>query len=224
MRRRHQVSRSGVDMIKTFEGFRPRAARTPTGRWTVGYGHTRSTREDTVVSERDAQALLLYDLMQVTHDLNETVFAPLSQNQFDALVSFAYNIGSDNFSNSAVLKHLNAGEPLRAALSMDIWRKAVVIDSLVRRRAAERSLFLTPQSGWVPAPSALLPPQIDHEAAQVLPIAHPFDVTADDEANLVLNAEVLPGDTTEDVLEPSADQETDPAIAPFPAAEQCHAC
>lgn len=223
MRRRHQVSRSAVEMIKKFEGFRPRAARTPAGRWTVGYGHTQSTREDTIVSERDAQALLLYDLMHVTHEVNECVFAPLSQNQFDALVSFVYNIGSDNFQDSAVLRHLNAGEPLRAAMSMDAWRKAifrgesVVIDSLVRRRAIERSLFLTPQSGWVPAPSGLLEPRIDADADRVVPMSQPLDVTADDDANLILNSghahEALPL-ASQDA---GKDGMSDPG--PFPASE-----
>ncbi len=83
-----RTSRAGVELIKTFEGFRPRAARLPDGRFVVGYGHTQSAREGVRIAEADAHALLIYDLLTVEAAINEWVFAPLTQNQFDALVWF----------------------------------------------------------------------------------------------------------------------------------------
>ena len=166
---RHQVSRSAVNLIKSFEGLRLDAAQLPSGRWTIGYSHTATAREGASVSEPDAEALLLYDLIFVTHAVGEYVYAPLSQNQFDALTSFAFNIGVDNFRRSAALRRLNEGNYLQAASAMELWRKAdfegerIIIDALVRRRAAEKSLFLTPPDGWVPASSPVLPPLLDFD-------------------------------------------------------------
>lgn len=64
------MSRAGVILIKSFEGFRPRAVRGADGRWTIGYGHTRSAREGLTVSEADAELLLQYDLLPVVETLN----------------------------------------------------------------------------------------------------------------------------------------------------------
>src|SRR3954469_10633495 len=161
---RHRVSRQAIELIKRFEGYRQKAAQLPDGRWMIGYGHTLTAREGAEVSEDDAEALLLYDLIAVSHALNEWVYAPLSQNQFDALSSFAFNIGLDNFRRSGVLKRLNEGALLQAACAMELWRKAefggerIVIDARVRRRASEKALFLTPPDGWPAAPSPVLRP------------------------------------------------------------------
>lgn len=179
MRPRLAVSRSAVELIKTFEGFRPKAAQLDDGRWTIGYGHTLTAREGAEISERDAEALLLYDLIQPAHAVNEHVFAPLNQNEFDALVSFAFNIGVRAFRGSPTLRRLNEGRPLEAALAMELWRKAdldgerIVIDALVRRRAAEKALFLKPPQGWTPAPSALLAPKLDYDAVGLVPLDTP---------------------------------------------------
>ena len=162
-----------------FEGFRPKAARLDDGRWTIGYGHTQTAREGAEITEADAQALLLYDLIQASHTVNEHVYAPLTQNQFDALVSFVFNIGVRGFRGSPTLRRLNEGRPLDAALAMELWRKAdvegerIIIDSLVRRRAAEKALFLKPMEGWMPAPTPILPPKIDYDAMALIPLNSP---------------------------------------------------
>ncbi|WP_269716722.1 glycoside hydrolase family protein [Caulobacter sp. NIBR2454] len=185
MKPRHQVSRTAIDLIKRFEGYRQKAAQLPDGRWTIGYGHTLTAREGAQVSEQDAEALLMYDLIAVAHVLNEQIFTPLNQNQFDALACFAFNIGSDAFRRSAVLRRINEGAMIQAACAMELWRKAdfegerIVIDALVRRRAAEKTLFLTPEGDrWVAAPSPLLQPKVDYDASLTIPLQTPTAVTA----------------------------------------------
>ena len=107
MTSRHRVSRTAIDLLKRFEGYRRHAVALPDGRWTLGHGHTLTAREGAEVSAEDAEALLIYDLIAVAHVLNETIYAPLTQNQFDALTSFAFNIGLENFRGSDVLRRLN---------------------------------------------------------------------------------------------------------------------
>jgi lysozyme len=185
MQPRHRVSRTAIELIKRFEGYRRAAAQLPDGRWTIGHGHTLTARQGAEVSPDDAEALLLYDLIGVSHALNEAVFAPLTQNQFDALVSFVFNIGLDSFHQSGVLRRLNEGALIQAACAMELWRKAIVagerivIDALVRRRAVEKTLFLTPEGdAWVPAPSPILRPLLDTDARDIVPLQAPVEVTA----------------------------------------------
>lgn len=182
---RHRVSRAAIELIKRFEGYRRTAAQLPDGRWTIGYGHTLTAREGAEVSEPDAEALLVYDLIAVQHAVNEGLLAPITQNQFDALCSFAFNIGIDNFRRSQVLKRLNTGSAVQAGCAMELWRKAdfegerLVIDALVRRRSAEKALFLTPPNdAWTPAPSPLLRPVIDLDALDLVPLRRPVEVEA----------------------------------------------
>lgn len=174
-----QVSRAAIDMIKRFEGYRRKAARLPDGRWTLGYGHVQTARAGAEVSPEDAEALLLWDLIGVTHAIREHTYAPLNRNQFDALCSFVFNIGGENYRHSAVLRRLNEGQFLQAAACMEMWRKAdvggerIVVDALVRRRAAEKLLFLTPMDGWMPAPTPFLAPRLDLDAVEGLPLDTP---------------------------------------------------
>jgi len=182
---RHHVSRTAIELIKRFEGYRRKAAQLPDGRWTIGYGHTASARAGAEVSEEDAEALLLYDLMVVARAVDELTYASLTDNQFDALCAFAFSIGPDAFRRSEVLKRVNEGAFTDAAFAMELWRKAefegerIVIDALVRRRAAEKLLFLTPPGdAWRPAPSAVLKPELDADAALLAPRHPPVPVAA----------------------------------------------
>jgi lysozyme len=182
MKPRHQVSAAAIALIKRFEGLRLAAAQLDDGRWTIGYGHTRSAREGAQVTETDADDLLTYDLVDVQAAINDLAFTPLTQNQFDALASFVFNIGLDGFRHSSVLRRINEGALLQAACAMEIWRKAdfegerIVIDALVRRRATEKALFLTPEDGFMAAPSPVLQPRMDFDAAAAVPRAEPAEL------------------------------------------------
>lgn len=213
MKPRHQVSRAAVDLIKRFEGYRQTSAQLPDGRWTIGYGHTLTARPGATVSEKDAEALLLYDMISVAHSVNEHTYTPLTQNQFDSLVCFAFNIGIENFLRSGVLRRINEGSLLQAACAMEMWRKAdfegerIVIDALVRRRSAEKTLFLTPANGeWVPAPSPVLRPKIDYDASNAIPKQTPATVsTRTDGDRVVAHRE---GDLPFSIVVPEEDRPT----------------
>ncbi|MGZ3369704.1 MAG: glycoside hydrolase family protein [Caulobacteraceae bacterium] len=176
MKARYQATRAAIDLIKRFEGFRARAAQLADGRWTIGYGHTKSARAGAVISEADADTLLIYDVAAVTAAINQWVFSPLNQNQFDALTAFVFNIGLPNFRRSSVLRRLNEGSYLQAACAMEMWRTAdfegerIVVDALVRRRSAEMALFLTPMEGHIPVPSLIVVPRVDEQAARSAPM------------------------------------------------------
>jgi lysozyme len=176
MKARYKATRAAIELIKRFEGFRPKAAALPDGRWTIGYGHTKSARAGAVVTEADADALLVYDIAAVTTAINQWVFSPLTQHQFDALTAFVFNIGLANFRRSSVLRRLNEGSYLQAACAMEMWRTAdfegerIVVDALVRRRSAEMALFLTPMEGHIPVPSLVVVPRVDEQVARTAPL------------------------------------------------------
>lgn len=201
---RHQVSRAAITLIKRFEGYRRKAAQLPDGRWTIGYGHTLTARQGAEVSETDAEALLLYDMIGVAHTVGQLVYADLNQNQFDALCAFAFSIGLPAFRASDVLKRVNEGAFTQAAFALELWRKAefqgqrIVIDALVRRRAAEKLLFLTPANdAWRAAPSAVLKPELDETAPDTAPRGAPAQVVTSLEGPAIAvsredGAELLP--------------------------------
>ncbi len=139
---RLKVSREGVVLIKSFEGFRPHAVRSGDGHWVIGYGHTASAREGLSVGEQDAELLLQYDLLPVVKALNERVPVGLNQHQFDALASFAISVGVDRFLGSDVLQRLNEGQTGLAADALFGWPETASPDARLRRRAAERALFV----------------------------------------------------------------------------------
>jgi lysozyme len=173
---RLKVSREGVVLIKSFEGFRPRAVRGEDGRWVIGYGHTASAREGLTVGEQDAELLLQYDLLPVVKALNDGVSVPLNQHQFDALASFAVSVGVDRFLTSDVLKRINEGHAGQAADALIGWPEDITPDDRLRRRAAERALFVADPSVAVTLAdllSAPLPPPPPPPPPMVPPPAQP---------------------------------------------------
>ncbi len=145
-------------LIKSFEGFRPRAVQEEDGRWVIGYGHTASAREGLTVAEADAELLLQYDLMPVVKALNEQVHSPLNQHQFDALASFAVSVGVDRFLASDVLQRLNEGHAGQAADALIGWPEDASADARLRRRAAERALFVADPASAVTLAELLAAP------------------------------------------------------------------
>jgi len=158
-----KLSDFGLKLIKAYEGFRPAETTLVSGQRVIGYGHRYLPDEEPMITREKAESLLIEDLEPYEAMINESIYAPLSQSQFDALVSLSYNIGPRAFMASNVLHCLNNGRPLEAAASFDEWRKSViegktyVVDALVRRRTAEKALFLRPVEGVVAAPRNEIP-------------------------------------------------------------------
>ena len=137
-----QTSATGRRLIEDFEGFSPTAYKDQRGIWTIGYGHTQGVVEGMVCTLVQADAYLEADLATAEGAVNK-VPAPLNCNQFDALVSLCFNIGSGNFAGSTLLKLLNASDFANAALEFDKWDKSggQVVAGLLRRRIAETQEF-----------------------------------------------------------------------------------
>ncbi len=223
MARRMRTSEAGLELIKRFEGYREHAVALGDGRHMIGYGHTKAAREGLRISRANAEAILReFDLPPVEAALSDSVFAPLSQNEFDALVSLAFNIGWQAFQCSDVFALVNSGEKLRAAEAFSAWRKAeingrlIIIDALVRRRAAERALFLNGAQDVPEAPGAIVRPRLDAFAAASVPGENGQAVdTSDGRARLAIIEEIADPDTPL-----SGSEETAPEAAARAVAER----
>lgn len=164
------LSAEGLALIQELEGFQAEPKPLPTGGWVVGYSHVRMIEPGEAVNENEARDALALDLASFEQLVNALVSQPLSQSQFDALVSFAFSVGAEQFQKSQVLRRVNAGDFVSAACAMDAWRKGdvggelVVVDALVRRRSAEKALFLK-EMAHTSAPSVFIRPQLDHAAS-----------------------------------------------------------
>ena len=142
------ISQTGINLIKSFEGLRTKAYKAvPTEKYyTIGYGHYGSdVRVNQVISEKEAEKLLRDDVQSFVDGVNKLVKVDVTQNQFDALVSFAYNVGLSALKSSTLLQYLNAGNFQKAADEFLRWNKSggKVYTGLVKRREQERALFLT---------------------------------------------------------------------------------
>ncbi len=137
------TSQKGLDLIKSFEGLRLSAYRCPADIPTIGYGTTAGVKMGDTITKERAEVLLRADVKRFEDQVLRLVKVPLTQGQLDALVSFTYNLGAENLSNSTLLRLLNEGDYKGAAAQFDRWTKAggKVLPGLVRRRAAERALF-----------------------------------------------------------------------------------
>jgi GH24 family phage-related lysozyme (muramidase) len=168
-----RTGETGLNLIKGYEGLRMSAHYAPTEQWTVGYGHTGSARHGMSVTEGDAERLLKDDVKPIEQLIGDTVRAPLNQNEHDALVSLIFNIGEDNWRRSTALRKLNAGDKLGSANAFELWTKAfvsnelVTLDGLVRRRAAEKSLFLMPTDAALVVPTSDVHPASECEPEYV---------------------------------------------------------
>lgn len=142
------ISDRGLALIKQFEGFKATAYLCPAGIPTIGYGHTGSdvTKSDVgvkTISEEEALDLLRLDVKKAEDAVNRKVLVPISQNQFDALSSFTYNLGEANLATSTLLKLLNQGDYEGAQKEFVKWNRAggKILLGLTKRREAEAALF-----------------------------------------------------------------------------------
>lgn len=144
----------GAELIKSFEDCRLTAYRDGGGVWTIGWGHTGpEVQRGLTITQGEADALFDADTAQFERDVNSLLKVEVTQNQFDALISFAYNCGADidadtraeGLGDSTLLKLLNAGNIDGAKNEFRKWNKdnGKVVPGLTRRRAAEAALFET---------------------------------------------------------------------------------
>jgi len=141
-----KMGKKGIDLIKHFEGFRSTVYRCAAGVPTLGFGSTYGiTMDSPPITEEEGIELLMLDIAKFERAVERLITVPLNQNQFDALVSFSFNLGSGSLQNSTLRRRVNRSEYERAAEEFPRWvfaggRK---LKGLVRRRYAERELFLT---------------------------------------------------------------------------------
>ena len=145
-----KMTKEGLALIKRFEGLRLDAYRDAVGVWTIGYGHTSvagapEVRAGLRISEADAHEILARDVETFARGVLDAVTVELSEQQFSALVSFAYNVGLGGFKRSSVLTAVNARDFEAVPRRLNLWTKAGdrVLPGLVRRRAAEGALFMS---------------------------------------------------------------------------------
>ena len=144
-----KISDKGLALIKAFEGVRLKAYPDPaTGGdpWTIGVGHTGSeVTPEVEITEEQADAYLRADIETAEKCINQCVTGNLTQDQFDALCSFVFNLGCGNFRKSTLLKKINEEDDVAASREFLKWDRAAgkVMAGLTRRRTAEMELFLT---------------------------------------------------------------------------------
>lgn len=144
------INQRALDLIKEFEGFRAKAYADPVGVWTIGYGTTARAglgidpKPGMTITEAEADRLLRAGVDKFAAQVMEKLTRAPTDNQFGAMVSLAYNIGPGEFAKSSVLRMFNRGDTAAAADAFLLWDKAdgKVMPGLVRRRKAERALFL----------------------------------------------------------------------------------
>jgi len=137
------ISQEGLSLIKKFEGCELEAYKCAAGVWTIGYGSTKGVKESDTVSQEEAEKLLLHEMEEYEGYINDMVNVDLEQNQFDAMVSWVFNLGPANLKASTLLKVLNAKDYEGVPAQIKRWNKAggKVLQGLIRRREAESLLF-----------------------------------------------------------------------------------
>lgn len=141
-----QINEAGRALIKKAEGLRLNAYRCPAGVVTIGYGHTGDVKMGQKITEHQADAIFDLDVSSFEDMVEGLTLGKATDNEFSALVSFAFNLGSKALAGSTLLKKFRAGDKAGAAAEFMKWQYAAgkVLPGLVKRRAAERALFLSP--------------------------------------------------------------------------------
>lgn len=138
-----QTSQEGIDLIKHFEGCETEAYQCSANVWTIGYGHTFCVKKGETITEEQAESLLQEDLCEFEEHVDRLVTVSLNQDQFDALVSWTFNLGPTNLKESTLLRKLNEGHYDDVPAEMARWNRAggQVMEGLKRRRKAEGLLW-----------------------------------------------------------------------------------
>ena len=138
-----QTSKTGIELLKHFEGCELKAYQDSVGVWTIGYGHTKGIYEGLEITQSEAEKMLQDELPEYEGYVTDKVVPMLQQHEYDALVCWVYNLGPTNLSSSTMLKKLNAGEFKEVPFQMKRWDKAggQPLLGLTRRRNAEALLF-----------------------------------------------------------------------------------
>ena len=137
------ISEEGKNLIKKFEGCELEAYKCAAGVWTIGYGHIKTAVEGMKIDQATANELFDEEMGEYETYVNTAVTVPLSQNQFDALVSWVFNLGNGNLNASTMLKVINSGDHAGVPAQIKRWNKAggKVLEGLIRRREAEALLY-----------------------------------------------------------------------------------
>lgn len=151
-----KISENGLKVIKDFEGLRLTSYQCSAGVWTIGFGHTKGVKAGQTITKATADKYLKDDVTAFENVVNKNVKVKLNQNQFDALVSLCFNIGSGAFKKSTLLKRLNEGDYDEASDQFLVWCKAGgnTVRGLLIRREKERALFRKTVKGeeeWLPS-------------------------------------------------------------------------
>jgi len=140
------ISERGIELIKRFEGLQLKAYKCPAGVMSIGYGHTKDVSPTDEITEEKATELLKLDVKHADRVVSFYT-KNLTQNQFDALVSFVFNVGSGNFKSSTLLKKINADpkDPtIRTEFEKWVKSSGEVLPGLIARRRAESELYFMP--------------------------------------------------------------------------------
>ena len=166
-----KTSSKGIALITEFEGFREKAYQDVVGIWTIGYGFTLGVQPGDTITKAQAKARLARELDGYEAAVTRACTNEPNQNEFDALVCFAFNVGAAGMAKSSVIKAHNRGDHQAAARAFSLWNKAggKVWPGLTRRRAAEAALYLTPMpddvSDPVEGPALDMPQRVDSESS-----------------------------------------------------------
>jgi lysozyme len=149
-----KTGKAGIELINSFEKCILEAYKCPAKVFTIGYGHTgfvdgKPITDGMKITETKAIELRTKDLEKFEKSVSSLVTVKLNQNQFDALVSFSYNVGVGNLKSSTLLKKLNKGDYIGASKEFIKWNKGggMVLPGLIRRRKAETELFTKNSQG-----------------------------------------------------------------------------
>ena len=128
-----KITNEGINLIKKFEGLRLEAYLCPAGVWTIGYGHTKGVKKGQVITQLEADNLLKEDLSSFEKGVTSLIKSNINQNQFDSLVSFAFNLGLSNLKSSTLLKKENANTKLIQNVTLEELAKLVIDGTPIKR-------------------------------------------------------------------------------------------